>query len=472
MPVLIETEDEFDLRSVGVDIGSATTHFTISKLTVKKVGPRYVVIDRAATFESRVLLTPYRSDDEIDGGAIADFFHAEFDRAGVRRADIDTGALILTGVALERENAQQIADIFAEEAGRFVSVSAGDELEAMLSAQGSGALAASRERGIKIVNIDIGGGTTKVVVCDSGDVTSTAIFDVGARLVAVDDEGRVTRTERFGLLAAEALGIDLRVGRHLEASDRARIASSLMVQLMAQLVDGQATTQLPIRRAGSNPSLRDVDALTLSGGVSELFRDAAHRDLGDLGVAMAATLREELGPIDLPILPLSGGIRATVLGASQYIVQVSGSTVYVSSADVLPIRNAATLVPRFDLSDEEIKPELLATEIIGLIRSRGVAPEEPVALALRWRGSATWDRLHAVATGVYEGVGGSRSGSVILACDEDVARLLGRRLSEIDSDLPVASVDGVNVSEFGFLDIGSFLPDSNSVPVVVKSLVF
>ncbi|MPZ82501.1 MAG: ethanolamine utilization protein EutA [Actinophytocola sp.] len=472
MPVLIETEDEFDLSSVGLDIGSATTHFTISKLTVKKVGPRYVVIDRAATFESTVLLTPYRSDNEIDGEALADFFHAEFERAGVRPANIDTGALILTGVALERENAQQIAAIFAEEAGRFVSVSAGDELEAMLSAQGSGALAASRERGIKIVNIDIGGGTTKVVVCDSGDVTGSAIFDVGARLVAVDDEGRVTRTERFGLLAAEALGIDLRVGELLEESDRARIAAFLITQLMTQLVDGEATTELPIRRAGSNPSLRDVDALTLSGGVSELFRDAAHRDLGDLGVGMAATLREELGPVDLPILPLSGGIRATVLGASQYTVQVSGSTIYVSSADVLPIRNAPTLVPLFDLSDEQIKPELLATEINALIRSRGVAPEEPVALAVRWRGSATWDRLHAVAAGLYEGVGGSRSGSVILACDDDVARLLGRRLSEIDPDLPVASVDGVNVSEFGFLDIGSFLPDSNSVPVVVKSLVF
>lgn len=472
MAVLIETEDEFDLSSVGVDIGSATTHFTISKLTVKKVGPRYVVIDRAATFESRVLLTPYRSDNEIDGETLADFFHGEFKRAGVLPADIDTGALILTGVALERENAQQIAGIFAEEAGRFVSVSAGDELEAMLSAQGSGALAASRKREIKIVNIDIGGGTTKVVVCDSGHVTGTAIFDVGARLIAVDEQGRVTRTERFGALAAEALGISLRVGELLEESDRARIAAFLIDQLMNQLVDGEAAADLPIRRSGSNPSLHDVDALTLSGGVSELFRDAAHRDLGDLGVAMAAKLREELVRLDLPILPLSGGIRATVLGASQYTVQVSGSTIYVSSPEVLPIRNAPTLVPLFDLSDDQIKPELLAAEIHALIRSRGVAPDEPVALAVRWRGSATLDRLHAVATGLYEGVGGSRSGTVILACDDDVARLLGRRMSEVDPNLPVASVDGVQVSEFGFLDIGSVLPDSNSVPVVVKSLVF
>ena len=57
-----------------------------------------------------------------------------FGKAGLSREQVDTGALILTGVALLRHNARLIADLFAEEAGRFVAVSAGDNLEATMAA--------------------------------------------------------------------------------------------------------------------------------------------------------------------------------------------------------------------------------------------------------------------------------------------------------------------------------------------------
>src|SRR5204863_128054 len=79
--------------------------------------------------------------------------------AHVQRAQIDTGALILTGVALLRDNARQIAEIFAEEAGRFVAVSAGDNLEATMAAKGSGAIALSEPTNGGVLDLDIGGGT-------------------------------------------------------------------------------------------------------------------------------------------------------------------------------------------------------------------------------------------------------------------------------------------------------------------------
>src|SRR4030095_9556247 len=74
--------------------------------------------------------------------------------------DVDTGALILTGVALQRDNARAIGELFADEAGRFVAVTAGDNLEAILAAHGSGAIDLS-SNGRVVVNVDVGGGTTK-----------------------------------------------------------------------------------------------------------------------------------------------------------------------------------------------------------------------------------------------------------------------------------------------------------------------
>jgi ethanolamine utilization protein EutA len=67
--------------------------------------------------------------------------------------------VILTGVALERANAPRIAQLFADEGGRFVCASAGHNLEALLAAHGSGSVARSAD-GEVVLNVDVGGGTT------------------------------------------------------------------------------------------------------------------------------------------------------------------------------------------------------------------------------------------------------------------------------------------------------------------------
>ena len=42
-----------------------------------------------------------------------------------------------------------------------------------------------------MLNIDVGGGTTKLSVIDKGKVLSTAAIHIGGRLVTVDDGGRI-----------------------------------------------------------------------------------------------------------------------------------------------------------------------------------------------------------------------------------------------------------------------------------------
>src|SRR5205823_3577558 len=131
------------------------------------------------------------------GDALGAFLDQQYARAGLNRDDVDTGALILTGVALDRHNARAIDELFSQEAGKFVAVSAGDNLEATMAAHGSGAAALSAEGRRTVLNLDVGGGTTKIVVCREGRAGELAALDVGARLVVAQD-GVITRLEDAG----------------------------------------------------------------------------------------------------------------------------------------------------------------------------------------------------------------------------------------------------------------------------------
>ena len=194
----LEVEDEIRLASVGVDIGSSTSHLAFSRLVLERLDNRYVVSERVVLHASEVLLTPYADDLSIDAAALGRFIAQQYALAGIDPATIDTGALILTGVAARRSNARAIGELFAAQAGKFVAVSAGDALEATLAAFGSGAVARSIRESARIMNVDLGGGTTKIAVCEAGEIAEFTALDVGARIVAFDADGRVTRIEAAG----------------------------------------------------------------------------------------------------------------------------------------------------------------------------------------------------------------------------------------------------------------------------------
>src|ERR1700744_550795 len=187
--------------SVGVDIGSATWHMGFSKITVEKRGTRYVTVGREALYESPIILTPYNGLDLIDPEALEKYVEAQFEFANLSRDEVDTGALILTGVALDRANSRTIGDGFAREAGKMVAVSAGDNMECVLAAKGPGALAYSEALDGDLLNIDIGGGTAKMVICRSGSPVANVAVDVGARLIVTDDDGVIVRLEQAGARA-------------------------------------------------------------------------------------------------------------------------------------------------------------------------------------------------------------------------------------------------------------------------------
>lgn len=469
----MEVEDEIELTSVGIDIGSATSHLVFSKIVLERLDTRYMVVERTLLHQSDVLLTPYSADETIDATALGAFIAAQYAQAGLAPGDIDTGALILTGVAVRRRNARAIGELFAEQGGKFVVVSAGDGLETTLAAFGSGAVArSSREGGQKVLNIDIGGGTSKLAFCEDGRVRHVTALDVGARVLAVDEAGRLVRIEEAGRHFAARAGVEVALGRVLAKDEARAIARHLVDALMDAIAGGARTAalhRLPVLPGGLQP-----DVITISGGVSEFFYGRAGGDFGDLGHLLAEALRDRLGTFPARLEVPEQGIRATVVGASQYTVQVSGSTIFVRPMGLLPMRNVPVIKPDLALG-ETVDPEAVAGAVrAALARLDLTGAEGPVALFYDWAGSATYHRLDGFCRGVQAGLSAHLAAGhpLVLVANTDIGGLVGMHCVETLGLARVASIDGIELDEFDFIDIGAILETSGAVPVVVKSLIF
>src|SRR5882757_1156913 len=219
--------DNVELTTVGIDIGSSTSHLMFAQVHLQRLGTalssRFVVVNRRIIWQSPILLTPYLPDYTIDIDELSGFIGSCYQYAGIEPGDIDSGAVILTGEAIKRHNARAIADLFSEEAGKFVCASAGHHMECQLAAHGSGAVALSRGHATRLLNVDIGGGTTKLALLENGRLLASAAIAVGGRLLVEDAKAGLSRIEEPMREIASSLGIELPLGQPLAATDRARI---------------------------------------------------------------------------------------------------------------------------------------------------------------------------------------------------------------------------------------------------------
>ncbi|MGE0652538.1 MAG: ethanolamine ammonia-lyase reactivating factor EutA [Alphaproteobacteria bacterium] len=473
----IVDEGEFDLTSVGVDIGSSTSHLVFSRLHMECIGSRYKIVEREILHESDILLTPYVDGEVIDSDALGTFIESCYRKADLKRDAIDTGALILTGVAVRRRNARAIADLFAAEAGKFVAVSAGDGLETTMAAHGSGAVALSAEIGGVVMNIDIGGGTSKIAICERGKVREVTAMDVGARLLAMDDAGKIVRIEDAGRTYAKEAGVAIDFGVTLSTRDLDAIVARMTARLMEVVsLKDMSPEAIDLLRLPPLTYRGQVDAVTFSGGVSEFIYGRAQATFGDLGALVAKSVRGAVDALGVPVREPAATIRATVIGASQYTVQVSGNTIFIEPTSALPIRNVPVIAPEIDFSAETIDAAAVSAAIgASLNRLDLTHADQAVAVAFKWGGSATFQRLDGFCTGLREAMREhiAKGHPVIMVNDSDIGGLLGLHLTEeIRIEDAVISIDGIELKEFDYIDIGELIPSSGAVPVVIKSLVF
>jgi ethanolamine utilization protein EutA len=475
-------QDNVYLRSVGIDIGSAGTQVVFSGVHLRRHGEdltsRYVVVNRETLYQSPVRLTPYSDEHRIDGDALGGFIDKAYYEARIRPEDIDTGVVILTGEALRRENAEAIAAIIADKGGDFVTATAGHHMEAMLAAYGSGAARVSHETGKRILNIDIGGGTTKLGLVDNGHVLRTAAIHIGGRLVVVED-GRVVRLDPAGAHHVKRAGFDWRLGAAASDADLDRVA----VQMADLLVAALSRTPPPdaaLRLYLTDPigDLGILDGVMFSGGVGEYVYGRENRDFADLGRRLGAALhqRAEAGAFNAPLLPAGECIRATALGASEYSVQLSGNTSSITTpGKVLPRRNLQVLKPDFEMADV-IDPTALRDAITAHFTAFDLEESDAdVALAFEWSGAPEYARIRAFAESIARGLAAriAKGQAIYIMLDGDVAQTLGAILREelgITNEMLV--IDGIVLRDFDYIDLGKIRLPSMTVPVTIKSLLF
>jgi ethanolamine utilization protein EutA len=426
-----------------------------------------------------VHLTPFaESGGElyIDSLALGGLLDAAYAEARVTPELIDTGVVILTGEALRRRNAELIASVVSERAGDLVCATAGHHMEAMLAAYGSGAVRASHERGIRVLNVDIGGGTTKLTLVDRGRVEATAAFHVGGRLVAADRDGTIIRLEPGGARHAARAGVPVRAGGRIGEDDLGTIAETMAEELLSVL-SGAPAAEPGLWLTEPLPAFSGVDAVMFSGGVAEYVYGTEQRTFGDLGPRLGAALAAAAaeGRLPGPMEPADARIRATVLGASEYTVQLSGITSYIGAPErTLPRRNIPVARPHYELG-EVVDARAVAEEIRRHVDRFGAGVGEDLAVALWWSGEPAYPRIRALAEAVVAGLGPRIEAGVplYLVLDADIARTLGLLLVEelgVTNDLVV--LDGVLLRDFDYVDLGRVRLPSGTVPVTIKSLVF
>ncbi len=376
---------------------------------------RYVFVERRVIGRSPIIDTPIR-DGLIDTDALDRLVGDTYAAAGLAPAQIDTGAVILTGVALERPNARAIDELFAAKSGVFVCATAGHRLEAILSAHGSAGVAMSRAIGGTVLVLDVGGGTTKLALCDRGQIASVSAIRVGARHVA------------------------LPVDRMADAVIDASLGKTTGLELLPPL----ANEPRP-------------DQVVLVGGVSEHFYHRDRTDHGDRGLELAEALRAREHSFPARVVESTVGIRATVIGASQFTVQLSGSTIFVSDERALPLRN----VPVVRASSDG-----LAATVAALDEKKG-----PIALAIDFRDAPRHEALLALGHTVQAAAGEHRP--LVVALDADIAHSLGRvMVDELGMAGPLVIVDGLDLRDLDYIDVGAVVRPAGVVPVIIKSLLF
>ena len=472
--------DWLRLTSVGIDIGSSTSHLMFSRLIMRRksqqMSSEFEVVHREVLYRSAILLTPYSDPDTIDTAALAAFVQRSYEQSGLAIEEIDTGAVICTGEAVRKHNSEAIIRMLAASGGNFVCATAGPNLEAVLGAYGSGAVARSHQGGV-CLHIDIGGGTAKLAVIEGGAVIETASVNVGARLLAWDDNNRLVRLEAAGQAIARACGHDLHLGDTIKERQKQEIANALAAVLV-EVVQRKPLSPLaaslivagPLRYAGP------INEVSFSGGVSEYIYGLYGREHGDLGPLLGAAIRRRVPALGMTLAGSQEHIRATVIGASQYTVQLSSSTVFVSRESLLPQADLQVVPARLPADPAQLTASSVKNAILQAFVRLDITPQDlqrRYAVALLGPVVPNRVSIKALCGGIIAALGPMSRSPWTIILSADVAGLVGSILKE-EEKVPqeVIVIDGITVGAFDFIDLGQPIKSADAVPVVVKSLVF
>lgn len=473
-----------ELLSVGIDIGTSTTQLVFSKITMENtVGyfavPRIRIVDKNVVYKSDIYMTPLTTPVRIDGEAIRELVAAEYRAAGYTPADVDTGAVIITGESARKENAAAVLEKLSGFAGEFVVSTAGPDLESIIAGKGSGAFQYSIDRQCAAVNLDIGGGTTNLALFDSGDMVSRGCLNIGGRLIRLAPDLTVEYVSQAAALVGEAVHVRLATGERVALESLKKITNK-MADLLAQAL--YLKPQEPLLRAVRTAESswlelngRSVSRIFFSGGVADCIGPVGKDPIpyGDIGALLGESIANGALTRAIPAVQGAETIRATVVGAGAYTANISGSTI-TYARDLLPVKN----LPALKLNDQEQElcfagDASALTQKIGWFMEQSDA--ERLILALSGKGDPSYQELKTLAACLACAMDQALppGAPVLVALEQDIAKALGVLLEgTLKGRRKVLCVDGIKVEEGDYVDLGRPVLDGLVIPVIVKTLLF
>ena len=472
---------EQSLISVGIDIGTSTTQVIFCKIIIENLAtawtvPSVRIVDKQIFFKSDIHFTPMIDINVLDSERIKSIVEQTYIKAGIIPKQVSTGAIIITGEAARKNNAEEILNMLSGLAGDFVVTTAGPDLEGILAGKGSGACAYSKEHSLTIMNFDIGGGTTNVAVYRNGDVVDSACFDIGGRLIKMDPSKCISYISKKMQALVKHLGFELNISDPFDSGKIGKI-TKVMADTIIKIGSGDYEDEI-LKLLITNHGLKlkhKVDAICISGGVADCI-DEDYPDpfkYDDIGIILGRSLNQAIKKSILSVFIAKETIRATVIGAGVHTTNISGSTINYDH-ELLPLKN----VPIIRLTEEEEK--WVGNTRIEAIEKRlnwAIHEDEPPLVALALKGSRNYgfDDLQLLATDIIQGMKRVvlSNQPLLIVVDHDIGKSLGLSIRRnLSQGKPVICIDSIVVDNGDYIDVGTPVADGQVLPVIIKTLLF
>lgn len=476
--------DKTSILSVGIDVGTSTTQVVFSRLQMDNAGgyfsvPRVAIVDKEVVYKSEIYMTPLKTEVLIDTDALREIVASEFQKAGYSPQDTDSGAVIITGESARKENSDAVLKSLSDFAGDFVVSAAGPDMESLIAGKGSGAWQYSMDHHCRVANLDIGGGTTNVVLFDDGETIARGCLDIGGRLICMNPQGVITKVSPAAAVMAQAAGVSVAVGDRANETTLMAVTQQMAAALNDYLgvgTDSGAVLQ-QIKTPGSSDFLKPegIRAVFFSGGVADLIYHETSDTwaYGDIGVLLGRAIRGSRLFTDFQKMAPGETIRATVVGAGTYTTTISGSTISYSE-DIFPLKN----IPVIKL-DDALQEACFAGETEDIVRriewALGQNDEEHFILAMpgkRDPGYAEMKRAAAAIRQIMDRVQPPGE-PILLVIESDIAKAMGQMIrQQPELKRQVVAIDSIHVEDGEYVDMGKPMMNGMVIPVVVKTLIF
>ncbi len=476
------------LLSVGIDLGTSTTQLIFSSLEIENTAsatsiPRIQIVGKEIIYRSDIHLTPLLDRTRINVNAVRDIVEKEYIKAGITPGRLSAGAVIITGETARKENSEAVLRTLSGLAGNFVVATAGSDLEAILAGRGAGTAAISKKiRGAPLVNLDIGGGTTNIAVFCDGEPVDTSCLDIGGRQIVLDPASLHLSyvAPKIGILA-ERMHLNMKEGRAASLDDLVRLCRRL-AEITAQSIGLLSGPEEDLNLFFTAHPLKRVwplQGLTFSGGVADcIYTGCDSRSpfpYGDIGSLLGRCIRDCAAFSKVEFLTPKETIRATVVGVGSNSMEISGSTIAIGDATVLPLQN----IPILKLTEDDEAQNYRdfssrLAEKAAWFKDGGNEKHQVLAIAFRGPCNPSFDMVKDICAKIVSGLREYLrvNDIVIIVLERDMAKSLGNALMNALPGKKILSLDTVKVENGDYIDIGSPLSNGRVVPVVVKTLVF